>query len=372
MRITASGYVGIGTTSPISPVTILSALTALSSAPTLTVFGNVSATGCVYSSNCISSVYTSTDTAIRPTSGTNIATGAYSIIAGGNNNTASDIYSVVTGGSCNTASSPGSIIVGGSNNTASGVYSNIAGGSYNDTLSSFSSIGGGCCNTASGLGSNVAGGYKNVASGDYSNVAGGQCNTASSVYGVVVGGCNNINAGTGSFIAGGINNTINSGVSSAFILGSNLNAICSDQTYVNNLVAGNFVYASSIDTTNNIVAGNSIFATSCVNAGSGIFYSAYTVNSVNEQNSTIGGNLTVSGAAFLYGNKYSTIIGDGALSSFTVNHNLSTSDVVMTISNVSAKQVVYPNIVITDSTKIQVSFNSVPPLTSYKVSIIGL
>jgi hypothetical protein len=187
-----------------------------------------------------------------------------------------------------------------------------------------------------------------------------------------VGGCNNINAGTGSFIAGGINNTINSGVSSAFILGSNLNAICSDQTYVNNLVAGNFVYASSIDTTNNIVAGNSIFATSCVNAGSGIFYSAYTVNSVNEQNSTIGGNLTVSGAAFLYGNKYSTIIGDGALSSFTVNHNLSTSDVVMTISNVSAKQVVYPNIVITDSTKIQVSFNSVPPLTSYKVSIIGL
>jgi hypothetical protein len=372
MRITASGYVGIGTTTPISPVTISSALTALSSAPTLTVFGNVSATGCVYSSNCISSVYTSTDTAIRPTSGINISTGSYSIIAGGNNNTASNFYSVVVGGTCNTASGENSNIAGGGNNTASGLYSNIAGGSYNDTLSSFSSIGGGFCNTASGSGSNVAGGSNNVASGKYSNIAGGQCNTASGVYGTIAGGNNNVNDGNNSFIAGGRNNTISNGLSSVFILGSNLNAVCSDQTYVNDLVAGNFVCASIINATNNIIAGNSIFATSCVNACSGIFYCVYTNDSINENNSTIGGNLTVSGAAFLYGNKYSTILGNGILSSFTINHNLSTTDVVMTVSNVSAKQIVYPDIVITDSTQIQVSFNSVPPLTSYKVSIIGL
>jgi hypothetical protein len=370
MRITASGYVGIGTTNPISPVTISSALTAVDSAPTLTVFGNVSATGCVYSNNFIPSVYTCLNTGISPTSGSNVASGEYTIVAGGNGNTASGYYASILGGRSNTASGSGANINGGRCNTSSGSYATIVGGLSSTASGNYSSIGGGYCLNAIGYSSTISGGYKNIASGNYSVVAGGRDNTASCAYSIIVGGYNNVNAGVNSFIAGGVNNTINSNVTGAFVLGSNMNIFDSNQTYVNGLVADNSICAASINITNGICS-NSICTTS-LTGFYGDFYQTTVWDSTNIRDSAIGRNLTVSGKATLSGNKYTSLIGNGVLSSFTVNHKLSTSDVVMTVSNVSAKQVVYPSIVITDESNVQVSFTSVPPITSYKISIIGL
>jgi len=74
---------------------------------------------------------------------TQVASGSYSSISGGDRNTASGIYSFVGGGRTNTASGSTSVVVGGSSNNASNTYSAVVGG--------FS-------NTASGLVSAVVGG----------------------------------------------------------------------------------------------------------------------------------------------------------------------------------------------------------------------
>jgi len=387
MRITASGYVGIGTVNPISPVTISSALTALSSAPTLTIVGSISATGCVYSSNYtyIPLVYTSVNTAIRPTSGANVASGSYSIVAGGNYNgatanaqysvigggsnnvisgsaafigggyinTVTSQYSVIGGGACNTAQGIGASVQSGVGNTASSNYAIVVGGSNNVSSGYFSKIGSGVNNLASGCFSNIVGGKSNAATNSFSVIGGGCGNTNSGMYSIIVGGYNNTNQGVNSFIAGGNNNTIGSTITGAFILGSNITALASNRTYVNGLVAGTDICASRVIVSDSICSNpNSTAYIGTLSADSGMFYIASTCDFTIYRNNIIGGDLNVTGTARLSGNKYSTVIGNGTLSSFNINHNLGTSDVVMTVTNVSANQVVYPSIVITDSSNI--------------------
>jgi hypothetical protein len=368
MRITASGYIGIGTTNPLSPVTILTTLTASNSTPALTIVGNVSATGCIYSGNC-ATIYTNIGNAIFAVSGNNTTSGIYSYVGSGSGNSVVGQGAVVVGGYSNAINGNYGSSLGGYDNTVGGIGSIIGGGVCNQTFSSYSSILGGLSSCASNNGS-VVGGLRNTAIGLASFIGGGCDNTASCNYGIIVGGRNNINNGANSFIAGGINNTINANTTGAFILGSNIIASNSDRTYVNSLVSDNSICA------------NDIFAAGCINGASSyltsltsfsnVLYEAATTYSTILKTQDIYGTLSVLGKATLSGNKYSTIIGDGTNSSFTINHNLSTSDVVMTVSNVSARQVVYPAIVITDSANIRVSFATVPPLTSYKVSIIGL
>lgn len=123
--------------------------------------------------------------------GNNQATGAYSFIGGGgdagtaaNRNVASGDWSVVAGGWKNVASGIYSTAVGGTNNTASGQGAFIGGGGW------FGS--GVSANTASGTSSFVGAGYGNSATGFCSSVLGGVSNTANQNFNSVIGGTNAI------------------------------------------------------------------------------------------------------------------------------------------------------------------------------------
>lgn len=149
------------------------------------------------------------------------ATGAYSVIAGGNSNTASASqcvvvggeannatgnFSTVCGGSYNTASKTNSSIGGGFTNTASGVESYVGGGGDNTASGANSVVAGGDTNKASNVSSGVCAGVTNTASGIFSFVGGGGGNTASSTYGTIGGGQNNVASGQGATVSGGSDN----------------------------------------------------------------------------------------------------------------------------------------------------------------------
>jgi len=103
---------------------------------------------------------------------TQVASGNYSVIGGGEANTASGYIATVGGGGGNTASGDGATVGGGDRDTASGNYA---------------TVGGGYQNTASGNAATVGGGYQNIASGEYSVVPGGYSNTANADYNLVFG-----------------------------------------------------------------------------------------------------------------------------------------------------------------------------------------
>ena len=150
-----------------------------------------------------------------------VASGNYSVIAGGLNNTASANQTAVGGGFGNIASGDNSTIGGGNSNTASGSYSavgggvsntasgnisTIGGGQLNNATNTSTIVGGGAGNTASGLSSTVAGGLRNEASGIRSVVGGGQDNTASNNQATVSGGLNNVASGLRATVPGGTDN----------------------------------------------------------------------------------------------------------------------------------------------------------------------
>jgi len=65
------------------------------------------------------------------TSPSQVASGATSVISGGQNNTASGEFSVIAGGNNSTASGRGSAVGGGQDNTASGLFATVPGGRNN-------------------------------------------------------------------------------------------------------------------------------------------------------------------------------------------------------------------------------------------------
>ncbi len=167
----------------------------------------------------------------------NTASNDYTSIIGGQNNTASGLYSAVGGGQNNTASGNSAMIYGGQDNQATGDYSIIIGGRANQVNAQFSTIGGGEANSIStpysfigggstnsidrivdgtpGIGYGViGGGANNRVRHDYSTIVGGESNLVEALNSTIVGGGNNIIGnntglvGKYSVITGGQNNTI--------------------------------------------------------------------------------------------------------------------------------------------------------------------
>jgi len=68
---------------------------------------------------------------------------------------------------------------------------------------------------------------------------------------------------------------------------------------------------------------------------------------------------------------HSASIGNGVLTSFTINHNLDKSYVVITIKDNSTNYIVYPDIKITSTNQIIVEFAAPPTANQYSVSIVG-
>jgi hypothetical protein len=159
---------------------------------------------------------------------------------------ASGLYSVIAGGVLNTASGNNSTICGGYSNKASNDYAFVGGGS-----GQYSFIGGGGSNTSSGFYSTVGGGHLNDSTSSYAFVGGGYDNTAS---------------GTNSTVVGGSQNNTN-GKQNAHIIGSNITAPLSNYAYVNNLsttgnITSNTAGVTTLTATNsnitNLTATNSI------------------------------------------------------------------------------------------------------------------
>jgi hypothetical protein len=166
----------------------------------------------------------------------NIASGNCSTVGGGWDNTASGYYSIISGGYNNTVQNSWSTVGGGGNNFVADVFSTISGGYFNCTISPLTSIGGGSNNCAAGCRSTISGGQLNTASGDASTISGGDNNTASGPSSIIGGGGNNSALGFYSGILGGRCNQISEYLDDAFIVGSNITAICSNTTHVNNLL----------------------------------------------------------------------------------------------------------------------------------------
>jgi len=103
---------------------------------------------------------------------TQVASGQYSVIGGGQDNTASNQYATVGGGRENEASGQYATIGGGQNNTASGNRATVGGGQNNTASGQYATIGGGRDNLASGNYSVVLGGFSNTANGNYNLVFG--------------------------------------------------------------------------------------------------------------------------------------------------------------------------------------------------------
>jgi len=142
---------------------------------------------------------------------TYVASGNYSIVAGGQSNTASNTLATVSGGDTNIASGIRSTIAGGNGNTASVDYSFIGGGQTNlAQTNSHATVCGGLSNTASGQYSFVGSGQTNTASGIRSMVGSGDNNTASGSSSTICGGSNNLANSNFSFIAGGFRGTTRS------------------------------------------------------------------------------------------------------------------------------------------------------------------
>jgi len=143
------------------------------------------------------------------TSGTQVASGSYSVIGGGSFNKATTWSATVSGGCCNTASGRCSTVSGGYSNTSSGEYNSTVGGGCRNTASGYDSatVGGGYCNTSSGdYASTVGGGWRNNASASYSTIAGGTFNCATASSSTVSGGGNNCAIGHTSTVSGGGSN----------------------------------------------------------------------------------------------------------------------------------------------------------------------
>ena len=120
---------------------------------------------------------------------TEVASGDYSVIAGGFNNRASGTQSFSGGGLQNRANGGQSVVCGGQNNQAT---------------NSYTFIGGGLSNQATQVYATAVGGLNTLATGQWSFAGGGSGNTASGTTSVVVGGASNSASGQASWIPGGI------------------------------------------------------------------------------------------------------------------------------------------------------------------------
>lgn len=70
-------------------------------------------------------------------------------------------------------------------------------------------------------------------------------------------------------------------------------------------------------------------------------------------------------------NKYTANIGNGSDMTFTITHNLASSDIYVSVREVSSGYFVYPDIKYNSANAIAVEFSIVPSSNQYYVSVIG-
>ncbi len=185
-----------------------------------------------------------------------VASGNYSVIAGGAENRATALYSTVGGGYNHIASDTGATIAGGNQNWAQANYATVGGGSGNRATADYGTVAGGNSNDASGQYSFAGGGKSNNASGQYGVALGGLTNQADGVYSTVINGTDNIASGDISTILGGTKNItagnytivgghgLNFGSNADNSFGYHGYNVLSDSVYIN---TSNIAYFGNVD-----------------------------------------------------------------------------------------------------------------------------
>lgn len=69
--------------------------------------------------------------------------------------------------------------------------------------------------------------------------------------------------------------------------------------------------------------------------------------------------------------KFVRAIGDGTATSYTINHNMNTKDVIVQVSDAVTYEVVYANIAVTDENNITLNFATAPAANAYRVIVIA-
>lgn len=156
------------------------------------------------------------------------------------------------------------------NQVASGPWSVIAGGAYNRAAGQENVIGGGNGNLTDELNSVIGGGSTNKAIADYSSVFGGTNNIASGDYSFIGGGSlNNISGQFGAILGGEYNN--DGGYNNVFILGSNLTGIQPNTTYTQNLISQSGRFTSlTINGTGVSISGHTHTSSAITNFNSSV------------------------------------------------------------------------------------------------------
>jgi hypothetical protein len=200
---------------------------------------------------------------------------------------------------------------------ASGTYSVLAGGQNNTVGSSYSVISGGAGNVSNGFGAVVSGGISNNSSGSYSFVGAGQNNTASTFPSAVVAGSYNTAAGFWNFIGGGFTNSATSAsavtTQSATMNGTTAVTLAASNA---NIKVGQFISGTSIsgDTYVAAISGTSLTLSKVASGSSTSTLSFFTPHGVVVG----GGNNQATGA-------YSVILGGGDAGT-AANRNVASGD----------------------------------------------
>ena len=147
------------------------------------------------------------DWQMKRATATQIASGNWSVVGGGENNTAGGTYSIVSGGSGNSATAKHTTITGGENNIASSIYATVGGGRLDTASGQWSTIAGGTDHLASGNQATIGGGRYNKATSTSTTIAGGFENLATNTDATIGGGAYNVASGQYSIIPGGHRNT---------------------------------------------------------------------------------------------------------------------------------------------------------------------
>lgn len=162
------------------------------------------------------------------TAATQVASGNYSVVAGGQNNTASGINTFIGSGINNQATNSYSSVVGGQGNSCDDRAGGFIGGGGGNSIGNnrYCAILGGNGNSIGGgdIRSSIAGGLLNsLATSEFSFIGGGQENTCNGNAFIVGGYQNTAGSSSGrNFIGAGNNNTANASGSS--VVGGSTNA----------------------------------------------------------------------------------------------------------------------------------------------------
>lgn len=82
-------------------------------------------------------------------------------------------------------------------------------------------------------------------------------------------------------------------------------------------------------------------------------------------------NVTIGGITGSWGNKYTSLFGNGTATAFTMSHNLNNTSVLVQVVREASGSFVYPDITISGSNAVLLGFTTAPATNEYRVNVYG-